>query len=301
MRVSTFTQYNTSLSQLQTSNSSLSDLAYQITSGYKGSTLQDYAKEANQLLTLRDFTSSSNIYINNIDKMSTRLKATEDALESMQELLLEASSLRTQANSETSPEARAAMAPEAQGIAESIYAILNTQYEGRYLFSGQASEDAPTTQSATANPATGLPAPTTYYTGATERQQSLVSSGTLQSYGATGDNEAFANAIAGIEALWYGLENDSDTDIQGAIQLLEAAEDSLNNLVGEIGGAINGLNLTKDRHENAILFTNERIDSLEKVDVSEALTQYAQMQTQLEASMTIMTEMSSLSLLDFMR
>ncbi len=301
MRVSTLSRFDTSLERIQNSNSQIAELSYQITSGFKGNRFEDYANESNQMLNLKDFTRASDTYVNNISSMVTRLEATENALEAIQELSLEAASLRTLANSETSPEARASMAPKAQGIAESFYNIFNTQFEGRYIFSGQRSEQPPTTVSATANPAVPLPAPTTYYSGDTARQQGLTSPGTLQSYGVTGDHPAFASFKAGIEALWFGLENDSDIDIQGSITLLEEAENQLNNLSGEVGGAINGLNLTKDRHQNAILFTNERIDELEKVDVSEALTKYSQVEAQLEASMLVITRTNQLSLLDFIR
>lgn len=301
MRVSTLTRHDTSINRIRDTNSRIAELSYQITSGFKGNRFEDYANESNQMLNLKDFTRSSNIYVDNIKTMTTRLEATEEALESMQNLALEAASLRTLANSETSPEARASMAPKAQGIAESFYNIFNSKFEGRYIFSGQRSEEPPTTVTATANPAVALPAPTTYYTGDTAKNQSIISPGTTETYGVTGDHPAFASFKAGIEALWFGLENDSDVDIQGAITLLEEAENQLNNLSGEVGGQINGLRLTQDRHQNAVLFTQERVDDLEKVDVSEALTEFEQVKTQLEASMLVITQTNQLSLLDFIR
>lgn len=301
MRVSTLSRHDTSVKRIQDTNARIAELSYQVTSGFKGNRFEDYANESNQMLNLKDFTRSSNIYVDNIKTVSKRLEATEKSLDAIQNLALEAASLRTLANNANSPESRSAMAPKAKGIAESFYNVFNSKFEGRYLFSGQRSEEPPTTVAATANPATGLPAPTAYYTGDTAQLQTIISPGATESYGVTGDHPAFASFKAGIEALWFGLENDSDIDIQGAISLLEEAENQLNNLTGEVGGAINGLKLTQDRHSSAVLFTQERIDDLEKVDVSEALTEFQQVKTQLEASMLVITQTNQLSLLDFIR
>ncbi len=106
---------------------------------------------------------------------------------------------------------------------------------------------------------------------------------------------------AGLEALWYGLENNDVGNMDSAITALATAQEGMSGLLGQIGGQINNLDLQKTRHENNKIFIQERADNIEKVDISEALTQFSQEQATLQASMMVISRVNSLSLLDFLR
>ena len=215
--------------------------------------------------------------------------------------MTEASSLWTLARNESTPETRAALAPKAEGLMNSFQNIFLTKFDGRYIFSGQDGGTPPTQDAPAASAYPGNPPPTDYYTGDTAKTTVITGPGTTAQYGVTGDNAGFANIKAGLEALWYGLENNSQTDIDGAITLLEQAQENINDMVGEVGGQQSSFTLQIERHTSNKTFLTERIDDIDKVDITEAMTVFTQQQAALEASMLALTRLSSLNLLDFIR
>ncbi len=299
-RVSTAFSTQTGVLQLQKSNSSLSDLTYQVSSGLKARSFEGLSGDANQLLNLKDVSKNSQVYINNINTAKSRLRAQEGALQTLSDLIAEAANLYTLGRNENSAEVRATMAPKAEGLAESFYEVFKTKFDGKYIFSGQASEQEPVTASPAASIFPGDPPPTTYYTGDTALPIVITGPGNTKNYGVTGDDTGFARLKAGLETLWYGLQNNSVTDIDGAIDLLEGAQSDVSNMLGEVGGQINGLNLISDRHDGNILFLQERVDDIEKVDITEALTKFSQEESTLQASMLVLGRLSNLSLLNFL-
>ncbi|MBI1363569.1 MAG: hypothetical protein GC134_06260 [Proteobacteria bacterium] len=300
MRVATAFQTQTSLTQMQQSNASLQTLTAQITSGLKAQRFEEIAGEANQLLNLKDLQGNTDIYIKNLESADAMLKAQESALNSISDLLVEAANLYTLGRNENAADVRATLAPKAQGIAETFWNTFSSQYNGRYIFSGQASNVPPIQTSPTANPFPGDPPPTTYYTGDSVRLATITSPANADSYGVTGDNIGFARIVAGLESLIFGLQNDSEPDLDGAIDLLRQAQKDLGSMQGQVGGDLAGFDLIKERHTNNQIFIQERIDDVEKVDVAEAMTKFSQEQATLQASMITITRLLNVRLLDFL-
>ena len=300
-RISTNYQFQTNVSNMQKLNVSLNKSSYQISTGLKAQNFQDIATDVNELLNLQDQGSLNKQYVKNIETAQSRLSSAESAVQGMVDLVIDAANVWTLGRSENTPETRASLAPKAEGLAEAFYALFNTQYDGRYIFSGAAGNQPPVTSSAAANTFPGNPAPTTYYNGDTQTMQLISGTGSVNNYGIAGDNQAFADMKAGLEALWFGLENNSETDIDGAIDLLTSAQAGLSDILGEIGGQKSALTLVQERHENTNAFLTERTDELEKVDVAAAMTKFNQELASLEASMAVITQLNGLSLIDFIR
>tara|TARA_R110000868_G_scaffold218576_2_gene469162 strand:- start:87152 stop:88057 length:906 start_codon:yes stop_codon:yes gene_type:complete len=300
MRVATATIHNTTLDQMQKSNADLAKTSFQVTSGLKAERFEDIAGQAGQLLNLQDLRGINEQFIQNMDTVESRLLATENAVQGMIDLVVDAANLWTLGRNENTAEVRANLAPKAEGLTETFYSLFKTKFDGRYVFSGAAGDRPPITSSPTATtaPAT-IPAPNTYYNGDSQELLVITSTDVTQTYGVTGDQDGFANMKAGLEALWFGLENDSVTDIDAAIDLLNQAQTELSNMLGEVGGQQAGFDLLKSRHVNTNLFLTEQVDNIEKVDIAEAMTRFTQQQTTLEASMAVVTQINRLSLLDY--
>ena len=300
MRVATFFQHQQALDSLQRTNQSLDKYSYQLTSGLKAQSYQDIAGDVNQLLNLKDLKNNNTTYMSNISTADSRLSAMDNALQGMSDLLTQAASVYTLSRNELSADTRATIAPQAEGLAETFYQLMNTQFEGNYIFSGQAGNTQPLSASLTANPYPGDPPPTTYYGGDSQRLQVITGPGTVQEYGVTGDDVGFARIKSGLEALVYGLQNDSDTDLDGAITLLQQAQKDVSNMLGSVGGSQSGLQLINDRHDNANAFMQTRIDDLEKADITVASTRFAQEQASLEASLSVTSKILQISLLKYL-
>lgn len=299
MRVATAFLNSTSLSRIQTSNSNLADLTFQVTSGQKSNRLSDISSDAAQLLSLQDLKRNTEIYNKNIDTALSRLTASENALTGMNDLLTEAVKLGTLGRSENSASTRATLAPKAQSLAESFFNTLKTKFDGRYVFSGQDGSKPPTNAVATQTATPADPPPTTYYTG--DAAQAEVVSGPTGTtlYGILGNNTAFARVKAGLEGLWNGLATNNVTDMDNALTMLKNAQSNLSELVGQVGGQQAGLEQLKERHAANATGFEERITQLDSVDITAAMTQFSQEQATLQASMLVISRLSQLSLLDF--
>lgn len=299
-RVATADFNRNAIDRMQSSNAALSKTTYQVTSGLIAERFEDIATQAGQLLNLQDLRNSNDKFISNMNTIDSRLRSTENALQGMNELIVEAANLWTLGRNENTAEVRANLAPKAEGLTETFYSLLKTKFDGRYIFSGSAGDRPPLTTSATATtaPVTN-PAPNTYYNGDSQKMIVITSTGVTEEYGITGDDDAFANMKAGLEALWFGLENNSESDIDAAIDYLNQAQIEMSNLVGQVGGQQSSFDLLSSRHENTNLFLTEQIDEIEKVDIAEAMSRFAQEQTTLEASLAVITRINQLSLLDF--
>jgi flagellar hook-associated protein 3 FlgL len=57
---------------------------------------------------------------------------------------------------------------------------------------------------------------------------------------------------------------------------------------------------SNDQIDNQVKFLSTSIDGLEQVDSASVLTQVTQLQTQLEAAYTITSQISKLSIMDYM-
>jgi flagellar hook-associated protein 3 FlgL len=300
-RISTAFQNKRSLLSLQEANGKLSELTYQVTSGYKARRLSEIASVSDKILTLRDVQARNEVFQNNITSATNQIKAAETALSQLTDLLASASSLATLGRNENSATTRATMAPKAQSLAEGFYAAYKTQFNGNFVFSGMDGLQTPVAGTAAAAAFPGLPLPTTWYQGDSNTPVAVTGPSTTTGYGVAGDNPAFVKMKAGLEALWYGLQNNNVTEIDNAISVLSTAKTDLSGMQGTLGGQLNTLNQLSDRYTAQQTFTQEQLDGVEKVDVSTALTQFSQQQATMEASMLVISRVNQLSLLDYLR
>ena len=300
-RIATSSQNAATLRNLQNSNASMALSAYQITTGLKSRMLSDDAGNASRLLTLRDVQTRTATYMSNLTSANQQLKAGESALQQMTDLLGEATSLATTARNENSESTRATLAPKAQALVEGFYSLFNTQYNGQYLFSGSNANISPMGDSPTATPFGGYPLDTTWYQGDSQLATVVSGAQTTLEYGVAGDSDAFAQLKSGLEALWYGLQNNNVTEIDNSISVLNSAKTSLSSMVSDIGGQMNSVNQQVDRYTTQQTFITDSIDGVEKVDVSEALTNFSTQSATLQASMLVLTKLNQTSLLDYLR
>jgi len=300
-RISTASQNAATLRNLQSSNAAMALSTYQITTGLKARTLSEDSGNANKLLTLRDVQTRTTTYISNLNSANQQLKAAESALQQMTDLLSEATSLATTARNENSASTRDTLAPKAQALVEGFYSLFNTQYNGQYLFSGSNASVSPIGDSPAATAFGGYPIDTSWYQG--DNQLSTVVSGaqTTLEYGVTGDSEAFGQLKSGLEALWYGLQNNNVTEIDNAISVLSSAKTSLSSMVSNVGGQMNSVAQQTDRYTTQQTFIQDSVDAVEKVDVSDAMLQFSAQSATLQASMMVITQMNQISLLNYLR
>lgn len=300
-RIATNFQNENTLRNLQKANEGMALTTYQITTGLKSQKISDDPANMNTIITLRDVATKTQSYLNNLSGAKNVLSSVESALNQLTDLLADATSLATTARNESSAETRATLAPKAQALAESFYTLFNSQYNGRYLFSGSNAAQQPISGVATAAAYPGSPVPTTWYEGDSQLASTISGPGTTLQYGVLGNDPTFAQFKAGLESLWYGLQNNNVTEIDNSISALGAVKTGISALLGDVGGQLNTVSLLTSRQTSQQDLIGNQLSDLEEVDVSSALTKFSQQQATLQASMLIITKVNSLTLLDYLR
>lgn len=299
-RIATSSQNAATLRSLQEANEGMALSTYQITTGLKSRTLSDDAGNANQILTLKDVQTRTTAYMSNLTSANNQLTATSNTLNQMTDLITSAISLATTGRNENSASVRASLAPNAEALAQSFYSLLNTQFNGQYLFSGSNADVPPISGNAAPVAYPGTPA-STWYQGDDSLPTAVSGSDTTLSYGVLGNSDAFTQLKSGLESLWYGLQNNDPTQMDSAIATLNTAKSALSAQVSNVGGQVDNIQQLTDRYTSQQTTIKGSLDDLQNVDISTALTTFSQQQATLQASMLVITQMNQVSLLDYLK
>lgn len=181
--------------------------------------------------------------------------------------------------------------------------LLNTQYEGRYLFSGAKTDTKPVDVSSSSYAAQTSPstATTSYYSGDDEIASVRVSSEQTVEYGVTADNPAFEKALRAFN-LMANLSSSSDSDTLD--EALSLADDALSG----VSTIQTKLSIDASTLESAVTMQTsfqDQATSLEStltdVDVASAAAELSTRQAQLEAAYSAISKIQSLNLVDYLK
>ena len=178
--------------------------------------------------------------------------------------------------------------------------FLNVRVNGRYLFAGTKTDTKPV------QPGTMSTAPTYdgsfnttaepafYYQGDDAIQKARIDEGVVLNYGVTAADSGFEKLIRSVRILRSTDITGGDANylskIQEGLDLINAAEDRLQELELSVGSKVQQLN-----------FINGIISDLESADTFQAVAELTQDQTMLEASYATVVRLSDLTLTNFLR
>lgn len=300
MRVTNMYQAQTSLARIQNSSEDVFNSDYQVSTGLKSSKYSEVAADLSQILQTKESQSKIESYSKNLTTTESYLNSVETSLQSMKSILTEATSLATLAKSENTAEQRAALSATAEGLAENLDSLMNQQFQGKYIFSGQAG-NVPTTDGTSPKVYAGVPSDTSYYQGDLEKKSTVVAEGDVLKYGIIGDDQGFADLKAGIEALWYGLQNNNEASLTGSLDLINNAQDSFGSMLGIIGGEMKQVDILQEQHSNTTDFLAEQLQELQGVDSAKAISDLKSNEAVLEANLSLIARQNQTSLMDFLK
>lgn len=299
MRITNTYMAQQSLKRLQDSTEAVFQSDYQVSTGLKAEKFSEVSSDLKQILLVTESQSKLESYDKNLTNVNSYLESVETSLQSMQSMITEATSLATLALNENTAENRASLAATAEGLAQNLDSLLNTKFQGKYIFSGQATDTEPAAES-TSTAFSGVPADTSYYQGDSEPLTTVVGDGVILEYGITGDDQGFADLKAGIEAIWYGLENNDETSLEGGLDLINNAQTGFGSMLGTVGGEMKQVELLQEQNANTEDFLSEQLQELQGVDSSKAISDLSTNEATLEANMTLLSRLNDISLVDYL-
>lgn len=299
MRVATFATSERMLQASMATQARMAEMQMQQASGQVSTDYGGLGSDSLSLINLELALSRSETYSASATVAAGRVEVMYSTMDTINDLLASFRTSLTAINStDSNEETNAALSTTAQTYMEELETLLNTQYEGRYLFSGSATMTAPvdlTDYDASSEETTS------YYQGNDNLASVQVSSEQTVSYGVTADNEAFEAAF---QALGIIAAADGEFDqalIEEALNLVVAAIDGAAGVQGGLSVNAATLERAQAREETYRSTLSESISAVRDVDVTELAVKLAAYEVQLEGAYSTMATILSLNLSEYLR
>jgi flagellar hook-associated protein 3 FlgL len=302
-RVATFARDQTMLTASLTTQSRLNELYIQQASEQRSTDFGGLGSTSKRVVDLQVSVTRAQSYVDNTKVAKGRVELMYSVCDTMTDTLSDMRSrvvAATSATSGTGEDLKSA----AQELFEDFASLLNTQYEGRYVFAGGQTGTVPVDlddpdYAAATSPST---VDTAYYQGDDQVALVRVSDQQTVAYGVTGDDPAFEKALRALNLLSNITTDPLDQDT------LDEANDLLVDALDAVLSVQSRLSLDAGQMEDAIANQEDYIDfagslvgDLTEVDVAQVAAELSSYEAQLEASYSAMAKIQGLKLWDFLR
>lgn len=268
----------------------LADVQKQIATGKRLTRMSDEPWTISQIHQLREDTSVQSIFKRASDLSTTLLSQTENALTNSMNV---ASRLRelavTAANDTYSQEDLNGMIEEVNTLKDRMFALANSDFDGRYLFAGTAYDAEPFDS-------------TFAYVGSTNEVSIDVSKSASVEVGFDG-SDVFQGAVdifTAIDDFVTALGADDGAAINTALGNFDDVFNKMGDYLTRVGGEMNLAMDMKEVTTSVEMGLTERLSSIEDVDVAEAMTRFSLMQTQYQINLQLTAKTRGMSLFERM-
>ncbi|NVO16628.1 MAG: flagellin [Rhodoplanes sp.] len=305
-RVATFALSEKMIQSALRSQSRTVEIELQEASGNISDTFGGLGATSRRVLDLQTSIAQSTAYSDAATNTGSRIEVMYSACTQMTDLLTTLrSSIVSATDAGTLDDGTLASLTTAMSeYMDEFASLLNTQYEGRYLFSGAMTDTKPVDVSSSAYPAQTTPstASTSYYNGDDEIASVRVSSEQVVQYGVTADNPAFEKALRAFNLMSNMSSSTLDSDT--LTEALSLAEEALSG----VSSIQTKLSINASTMESAVSMQTtfqDQASSLESnltdVDVAAASAELSTRQAQLEAAYSAINKIQSLNLVDYLK
>ena len=287
--------------------------------------------EANKAFQLRREYLKNQDYLHNIEVAQGQLSATESSLMQINEMSQQVKGDLLRALNETnSKDERVAIAHSFEATAESMIMSMNARYVDKILFGGASTKEAPfelkdgelsyrginvnTTDPAELAKLKAMSEETNYIDlgfGLKKDDDGNIIKGTaynlsnpgIEALGYGKDGEMSLNMVSQIVDMAKELRSDNfDSDKLGKMlgQFDKSMSKNLTNIT-KIGSTTKFLEDTETRLKDSELNLNEKISSVESVNLAEAITEFSWAEYAYNAALKVGNSILSQSFIDFMR
>jgi len=246
---------------------------------------------AERAMRLNDQLESTGAYRTAVDESRSWLDATDSALSSLSEVVQHVRELTLQAaNGSTSDAGRQSIKAQIDQLTEEAKHTLNSAYDGRYIFSGTATDTAPYSA------ATG-----DAYQGDASPVVRQIGPGVSVQVNVTGD-DVLAGLLPTLRTLSAHLAaNDTASLGTTDLQAIDAGFDNLTAKRGLVGAITNRVDAAGARLDDTTDIITAFLADTQDADLPQALTDLSAQQAALQAALRGGAALIQQSLMDFLR
>jgi len=300
MRVATFALSEQMVAGALRTQATMANLQVQESSGLKSETFAGYGSDTQHVVNLQVSVARAQSHIDAATLADSKVQVMYSAVGSMTDIITQ---LRTQLSAATtggSTETTSAIS-SAQQLLTQMGSLLNTQYDGQYVFSGARVGTAPVDLTSFAS-GTGstTTADTSYYKGDGEIAAVRVADDQTVSYGVTADNPAFEQVMRTLKFV-ANSSSLSSSDITKALDLASNALSATTAVQAKLSSAASQIESASAHQSDYKSFAQTLSSDLTGVDVAAVTAQLSTYQTQLTASYSAIAKIQGLNLASYLK
>lgn len=288
------------LNELNRINDRTSKAQQRVTTGLKISQVSDAPESISLLLSANASLSSNTQTLSNLSRLKAEADAGEQALEGAVGFFDKVQTLGAQGATDLQTAAgRADIAQQLDGLLQQFVGLAGTAVEGRFIFSGDADQQAPYTYTA------GLAPPLSAYLGSGSTRVTQHPNGTTFPVALTAqqifDSAGPAtNVFSALQNLSAALKANDSAAIQTAVDGLPAVGAYLNSQLAFYGAAQNKIADATDFGNTLQVQLQTRLSNLKDADVTQSILEMTQGQTQQQAALESRARLPRSTLFDYL-
>ncbi len=268
--------------------------------GVKSTDFAGYGGDTQSVLNLQVSVTRAQSYIDAASLADSKVQTMWSTVGQMTDMITK---LRSDLSAATtgSSTATAAVISASQDMLQQMGSLLNTQYNGQYVFAG-ARTSTPAVDLSTFATGTGsLTTPdTSYYQGDSEISSVQVAGGQTVNYGVTADNSAFEQIMRVLKFV-ANSTNLTTTDISQAMDAASTALDATSIVQARLSDAASQIETASANQTNYKSYAETLSGNLTGVDVAAITAQLSTYQAQLQASYAAIAKIQSLNLASYLK
>ncbi|BAL74737.1 flagellin [Bradyrhizobium cosmicum] len=300
MRVATFAQSNKMIADALRVQSVMAEKQTQESSGLISTDYGGYGSDAQHVVNLQVSVTRAQSYIDAATLADSKVQVMYSAVGSMTDILTQLRSQLSAASTGSSTETNSVIS-SAQQMLEEMGSLMNTQYDGQYVFGGGKTDTAPVDLSSFSSGAGSLTtADTSYYGGDDEMASVRVAADQTVSYGVTADNSAFEEVMRVLKFVASSTSL-SSSDISSALDLAGTALDDTAAVQAKLSNAASSIETASARQTDYKSYAETLSSDLTSVDVAAITAQLSTYESQLTASYSALGKILSMNLASYLK
>ncbi|OQY66316.1 MAG: flagellar hook-associated protein 3 [Polyangiaceae bacterium UTPRO1] len=244
--------------------------------------------------SLRGEAKELDAYRNSVALATTTLGAADGVLGQAHDILIRAREIAAGMSSGlVTPQARQTAAEEVEELERGLLALGNTTIAGRYVFGGLATSGPPfaSLDDPGFSPATAYTGPVAPFAVRMARDETMRVT--------TSGDGVFGSSLAALDDLRQTLA--AGNDPSASLSALGGAAEDIRQERASVGGRLARLQARNTEIATAVIATKTSLGGVEDADLTATITELAQVQNALEATLTAGSSLLQTSILDFLR
>lgn len=297
-RVGSVSLLNNTLGDVSKLQQQLADLQEQISSGVKAKTFQQLNGQVEQFTLLEakirrtdSFIEGNELNISRLQTADQSMSQVIDIADSMENLIV---AVRDVSTGSAIP-----FQQQMENLLKGMSSALNISFDGRYLFSGTATNVQPIPDTTVKPTVQGVP-DAGYYAGSAESMVVRADDNVEFAFPVRADDPAFQKIYAAAHLAMDAYESGSDTDMARALDMMQEAQIQLNGVRATVNMEIINVSDINERLESLNLYWTGVTEKVGKTDIVAATTQIASYEAVLQATFQVYARLSQLKLSDYL-